>query len=92
MSEREKVPPSMTAEEFEERRAAQEEAEEQAAKERREANEKESARRAWVAEGGDEAGFEREWPELRSEMLRARTAERHEQQRRASDRYYENSF
>lgn len=92
MSEREKVPPSMTVEEFEERRAAQEEAEGKAAKERREAHDKEAARRAWVAEGGDEAAFERQWPELRAEALRKRTAQRQEQQRRASDRYYESNF
>ena len=48
---------------------------EQAAKEqeqRREQTEKESARRAWLADGGNARDFEREWPKLRDEGRRRR--------------------
>jgi hypothetical protein len=52
-----------------------EEQDEKAAKqeeERRERTEKESARRAWLADGGAAADFERAWPELRDEGRRRR--------------------
>ena len=39
---------------------------------RRERTEKESARRAWMADGGREADFEKEWPKLRDEGRRRR--------------------
>jgi hypothetical protein len=41
--------------------------------------EKESARRAWLADGGRGADFEKEWPELRDEGRRQRvmSADRH---------------
>ena len=39
---------------------------------RRERAEKESAKRAWIADGGDEASFEKEWPGLRAEGRRRR--------------------
>ena len=48
---------------------------EQAAKEAeelRERMEKETARRAWMADGGNAADFEREWPKLRDEGRRQR--------------------
>jgi hypothetical protein len=38
----------------------------------RERTEKESARRAWLADGGREADFEKEWPKLRDEGRRRR--------------------
>jgi hypothetical protein len=38
----------------------------------RERTEKESARRVWLADGGREADFEREWPKLRDEGRRRR--------------------
>ena len=34
--------------------------------------EKENARRAWLADGGSEADFEKEWPKLRDEGRRQR--------------------
>jgi hypothetical protein len=48
---------------------------EQAAKEEeanRERTEKESARRAWLADGGRVADFEKEWPKLRDVGRRRR--------------------
>jgi hypothetical protein len=38
----------------------------------RERMEKESARRAWIADGGSEADFQREWPSLRDQARRER--------------------
>jgi hypothetical protein len=38
----------------------------------REKTERESARRAWIADGGREADFEKEWPKLRDEGRRER--------------------
>jgi hypothetical protein len=38
----------------------------------RERTEKESARRVWLADGGREANFEKEWPKLRDEGRRQR--------------------
>ncbi len=40
---------------------------------RRERTEKDSARRAWISDGGAEADFERQWPTLRDEGRRKRT-------------------
>lgn len=37
--------------------------------------EKNSAHRAWVADGGSEADFEREWPKLRDEGRRRRVVD-----------------
>jgi hypothetical protein len=45
------------------------------AEERTEQMEKDSARRAWLADGGREAGFEREWPKLRDEGRRRRVVD-----------------
>lgn len=58
--------------------AYRKEQDEKAAKveeERREHMEKESARRAWLADGGREADFEREWPRLRDEGRRRRVVD-----------------
>jgi hypothetical protein len=38
----------------------------------RERMEKESARRAWLADGGSESDFRREWPSLRDQARRQR--------------------
>jgi hypothetical protein len=51
---------------------------EQAAKEeeaRNERMEKESARRVWLADGGRESDFEKEWPKLRDEGRRRRVVD-----------------
>jgi hypothetical protein len=51
---------------------------EKAAKEeeaRNERMEKESARRGWLADGGGEADFQREWPKLRDEGRRRRVVD-----------------
>ena len=58
--------------------AYRKEQDEKAAKEeekRREMTEKESARRAWLADGVTEADFEREWPKLRDEGRRRRVVD-----------------
>lgn len=39
---------------------------------RREQSEKQSARKAWVEDGGSEGDFERQWTELRDEARRRR--------------------
>jgi hypothetical protein len=71
-----------TIEMFDEQRRKEED--EKAAKqeeERRERTEKESARRAWLADGGREADFEREWPKLRDEGRRQRVMDAERQAR-----------
>lgn len=58
--------------------AYRKEQDEKAAKEeeaRNERMEKESARRAWMADGGREADFEKEWPKLRDEGRRRRVVD-----------------
>jgi hypothetical protein len=52
--------------EAEQKRKAEEE------HQRQERTEKESAKKAWLADGGKEADFEREWPGLRSEVRKQR--------------------
>ena len=58
--------------------AYRKEQDEKAAKEeeaRNERMEKESARRAWMADGGRKADFEKEWPKLRDEGRRRRVVD-----------------
>jgi hypothetical protein len=43
-----------------------------AAQEARERTEKETARRAWLADGGSEGGFEKAWPGLRDAARKQR--------------------
>jgi len=45
------------------------------AEERREQMEKDSARRVWLADGGREADFKKEWPKLRDEGRRRRVVD-----------------
>lgn len=61
-----------TLEDFEAYRKGQDEKVAKQEEERRERTEKESARRAWLADGGSAADFEREWPKLRDEGRRRR--------------------
>jgi hypothetical protein len=56
-----------TREMYEEFRQRQDEQAAKEEEERRERTEKESARRAWLADGCREADFEKEWPELRDQ-------------------------
>jgi hypothetical protein len=59
-------------------KAYRREQDEKAAKEEEARNartEKESARRAWLADGGREADFEKEWPKLRDEGRRRRVVD-----------------
>jgi hypothetical protein len=59
-------------EDYEAYRKEQDEKAAKEADERREKTEKESARRAWLADGGREADFEKDWPKLRDEGRRRR--------------------
>jgi hypothetical protein len=52
---------------------------------RRERTEKASARRAWLADGGSEADFEKSWPKLRDEA-RSRRVMDADQRARARQR------
>jgi len=77
-----------TAEMHEKYRKEQDEKAAAAAQARREGREKESARRAWLADGGNAADFERQWPKLRDEARGQRVlgadARAREAQRRAT--------
>jgi hypothetical protein len=64
-----------TLEDFEAYRKEQDEKAAKEAEERRERTEKESARRAWLGDGGKEADFQREWPRLRDEGRRRRVVD-----------------
>jgi len=61
-----------TLEDHEAYRKEQDEKAVKAEEERLARTEKESARRAWLADGGKEADFQREWPRLRDEGRRRR--------------------
>jgi len=65
-----------TLEQFEADRAARERDQERRNQERRERAEKAAAWKAWKAEGGSEADFERERPKIRDEGRRRRIFER----------------
>ncbi len=79
MTQRHKKLSELTNEDVD-RMVAQKEAEAEAEKKaRHERMEKTDARLAWLAEGGDEASFERQWPSLRDEARRRRVMERSEQ-------------
>jgi hypothetical protein len=61
-----------TQEMAEEYRRKQEEKAARKEREIREGMEKETARQAWLRDGGAEADFQREWPRLRDESRRRR--------------------
>jgi hypothetical protein len=52
--------------------AARQEREAREAQEARERTEKESAKKAWLVDGGNARDFEKAWPELRDEGRRRR--------------------
>jgi hypothetical protein len=64
-----------TKEKHEAFRKEQDEKAAREAEEQRERMEKETARRAWLADGGTEADFQREWPKLRDEGRRRRVVD-----------------
>ncbi len=68
-------PPRYTKEMHEEYVKRQQEKAAREERERKEAVEKESAKRAWVADGGAQDDFEREWPTLRDEGRRRRVVD-----------------
>jgi hypothetical protein len=80
------MPEKMTVEEFEEQRAQRREEEEKTQREAYEAKEKESAKQDWIAVGGTAETFEREYPEIRSERLRAEVRDRQQAARAESRR------
>jgi len=61
-----------TREQYEADLAARQEREAREAQAHREGTKRESLRRAWIADGGSEADFEREWPSLRDQARRQR--------------------
>ncbi len=61
-----------TLEEFEAYRQAREERETREREERQEKTARDSARRAWIRDGGSERDFERQWPSLRDEARKRR--------------------
>ena len=63
--------------------AAQEEKARREREERQERTEKQSARRAWLEDGGSEADFERAWPKLRDEGRRRRVVDADKRAREA---------
>jgi hypothetical protein len=61
-----------TLEDFEAYRKEQDEKAKKKEEANRERTEKESARKAWIRDGGAEADFEKEWPSLRNQARRER--------------------
>jgi len=72
-----------TKEMFERDLKARREQEAKQEEECRERQERESLLRAWKADGGSEADFEREWPKLRDEGRRLRVLNADRQAREA---------
>jgi hypothetical protein len=71
---------------LEDHEAYRKEQDEKAAKEEeasRERTEKANARREWLADGGSEADFQREWPKLRDEGRRRRVVDADQRAREA---------
>lgn len=54
--------------------------------------EKLAARDAWVANGGTDASFEREWPEMKADMMRRREIEEKERRQREFRRILRGTF
>ncbi|CCF84553.1 hypothetical protein [Nitrolancea hollandica] len=54
--------------------------------------EKTAARNAWVANGGTDASFEREWPEMKADLMRRQDAEEKERRQREFRRILRGTF
>ncbi len=54
--------------------------------------EKLAARNAWIANGGTDALFEREWPEMKADMIRRQDAEEKERRQREFRRILRGTF
>jgi hypothetical protein len=54
--------------------------------------EKIAAQNAWIANGGTEASFEREWPEMKADMMRRRDVEEKERRQREFRRILRGTF
>ncbi len=61
-------------------------------KTRRERVEKNDAHAAWIAQGGDEDSFEREWPTLRDEARKRRVIAANEEARRVARSQFRSKF
>jgi hypothetical protein len=61
-----------TLEQFEADKQAREERETREREERQEKTAKDTARRAWLRDGGSERDFERAWPEMRDQARKQR--------------------
>jgi hypothetical protein len=72
-----------TQEMHEEYRRKEDEKAARRAQEQREAMEKETARQAWLRDGGSESDFRREWPRVRDEGRRRRVVDADRQAREA---------
>jgi hypothetical protein len=72
-----------TAADHERYRKEQDEKVAREAGERTQRMEKETARRAWLADGGRETDFEKAWPQLRDEGRRRRVLDTDKQAREA---------
>jgi hypothetical protein len=59
---------------------------------RREAQDRESLRAVWIAKGGDELAFEREWPKLKQENEAIRLRELDRGAREAITRHMRSTF
>lgn len=70
-------------EQYEADLAARQEREAREEQGRRERTEKESARRVWLADGGREADFKKEWPRLRNQARRQRVIDADQKAREA---------
>jgi hypothetical protein len=80
------MPEKMTSEQFEEQRARQREEEEKTKREAYEQREKETAKRDWIAVGGEPEAFEGQYSKIRSERLRAEVRDRQQAARAESRR------
>jgi hypothetical protein len=54
--------------------------------------EKLAARHAWIAGGGTDVSFEREWPEMKADMMRRRDAGEKERRQREFRRILQGNF
>ena len=71
------------------KKEAETEAEQKARRERVERND---AHAAWIAQGGDETSFEKEWPTLRDKARRRRVIEQNEQAARVARSQFRSKF
>jgi hypothetical protein len=86
------TPPSVSREQVEANKIRQKEARDRAERESREKHDKELSRKAWLADGVDEASFADAWPGVRDEARRRRVVERQEREQRRISKHYAQEF